>query len=202
MRSLVAVRRRYQIRLCSRNVLFGARVIRRLFVRCQGTFWLLWEDEPLGPDTSRFVDFRDGKLFDARTGAQCGSFDVLDHGVDAIFDEQHGEREVLKLRMASGSAKWGDRRAVVTPAFDPEAEAYLLTFSTMRYEDYVRSRPADDHETVADADARRDREVEEFGFVPMVGRGLRDCVELRQLGAEIEREADVRLRREKLGIVG
>lgn len=170
-------------------------------MRFEGTFWLLWEDEPLSPGTSRFVEFRDGKLFDARTGAGRGSYRETDHGVDAVFDEHHGEREVVKLRMPAVSANWGDRRAVVTPAFDPEAEAYALTFSTVRYEDYVRSRPANDHETDEDADERRDCEIEDFGLVPMFGRGMRDCVELCQLGEDIDREADVRLRREKLRIV-
>lgn len=167
----------------------------------EGTFWLLWEDEPLSPRTSRFVEFRDGKLFDARTGAERGSYVEHDHGVDAVFDEQHGEREVVKLRMPRGSAEWSGGRAVVPPAFDPEAEGYALTFSTARYEEYVRSRPANDDESDEAADARRDHEIEEFGLVPMFGRGLRDCVELRQLGEEIDREADVRLRREKLRIV-
>lgn len=170
-------------------------------MRFEGTFWLLWEDEPLSPRTTRFIEFREGKLFDGRTGAERGSYVEHDRGIDAVFDEQHGECEVVKMRMAPGSARWGDKQAVATPAFDPEAEAYALTFSTARYEEYVSSRPANDDESDEQAEDRRDREIEEFGLVPMFGRGLRDCVEFRELGQELDREADIRLRREKLKIV-
>ena len=170
-------------------------------VRFEGTFWLLWEDEPISPATTRFFEFRDGLIFDARTDAPRGTYAEVDHGVDALFDEAHGEREVVKFRMPRASKNWGGKFVNVTPHFDPECESYAITFSNARYEDYVASRPANDYESGEEADERRDREVEEFGIGPMFGVAWRDCAEVRLMAEANERDSRVRLRREHLKAV-
>lgn len=170
-------------------------------MRFEGTFWLLWEDEPLSPTATRFFEFRDGMIFDARTDALRGTYAEVDHGVDALFDEAHGEREVVKFRMPHASKKWGGKFVNVTPHFDPECESYAITFSNARYEDYVASRSANDFETDEEADERKDRETEDFGIVPMFGCAYRDCAEVRAMADANERDATARMRREHLRAV-
>jgi hypothetical protein len=149
-----------------------------------GTFWLLWEDEPLNLETTRFFEFRDGKLFDPRTNQERGTYTEVEQGVDAVFDERYGEREVIKLRMTKQFAERNGQHLDVTPDFDPEADGYALTFSTVRYEEYLATRTLDPNETVEEADDRQDREMEDYGLVPMFGFGIRDGVEARQIGEE------------------
>jgi hypothetical protein len=169
-------------------------------VRFEGTFWLLWEDEPISPTTTRFFEFRDGMIFDARTDAQRGSYAEVSNGIDALFDEQHGECEVVKFRM-SRAQQWGGKFVDVTPDFDPDCEGYALTFSNACYEAYVASRPANDFETDEEVDERKDWETEEFGIVPMFGYAYRDCTEVRGMADANERDATARLRREHQRVV-
>jgi hypothetical protein len=170
-------------------------------VRFEGTFWLLWEDEPLSPTSTRFFEFREGLVFDARTDVRCGTYGEVSNGIDALFDEQHGEREVVKFRMSHRAKQWGGKFVDATPEFDPECESYALTFSTARYEAYVAARPANDFETDEEADERKDREIEEFGITPMFGCAWRDCTEVRAMGDANERSANAHLRREHLKVV-
>jgi hypothetical protein len=170
-------------------------------VRFEGTFWLLWEDEPISPISTRFFDFRDGMIFDARTDVQRGTYAEVSNGIDALFDEQHGEREVVKFRMSRRTETRGGKSVGVTPEFDPECESYALTFSNARYEAYVAARPANDFETDEELEERRDREIEDFGLVPMFGCAWRDCTEVRAMADANEREATARLRREHLRAV-
>ena len=150
----------------------------------EGTFWLLWEDEPLNLESTRFFEFRDGKLFEARTNEERGTYAEVEQGVDAVFDERYGEREVIKLRMTKQVTNRNGQFLDVTPDFDPEADGYALTFSTVRYEEYIAARTVDPNETDEEADERQDREMEEYGLVPMFGFGIRDGVEARQIGEE------------------
>lgn len=76
----------------------------------EGTFWLLWEDEPLNLETTRFFEFGGGKLFDARTNQERGTYSEVEQGVDAVFDERYGEREVIKLRMTKQFADRNGQR--------------------------------------------------------------------------------------------
>lgn len=170
-------------------------------MRFEGTFWLLWEDEPLSPKSTRFFEFRDGLIFDARTDAPRGTYAEVSNGIDALFDEEHGECEVVKFRMPRHVKQWGGKFVDATPDFDPDAESYDLTFSNARYEAYVAARPANDFETDEEADERKDRETGDFGLVPMFGYAYRDCSEVRQMADANERDADARLRREHLRAV-
>lgn len=167
----------------------------------EGIFWLLWEDEPLSLETTRFFEFRDGKIFDGRTGLESGTFVETEQGVDALFDEDQGERELVKFRMSDEAEQQGGKWIRVTPPFDPEAEGYSLTFSNQRYEQYLQTRPTNDYETDEESYARKDREMEDYGLVPMHGTAYRDCVEVRQMGEENAHEAEVRLRREAITAV-
>jgi hypothetical protein len=170
-------------------------------VRFEGTFWLLWEDEPLSPTSTRFFEFRDGMIFDARTDVQRGTYAEVRNGIDALFDEQHGECEVVKFRMSYRTKTRGAKLVDAPPEFDPECESYALTFSTARYEAYVAARPANDFETDEELDERKDREIEEFGIATMFGCAWRDCAEVRVLANANERSANAHLRREHLKVV-
>lgn len=150
----------------------------------EGKFWLLWEDEPLNLESTRFFEFRDGKMFDARTGEEGGTYAEVEGGIDAVFDERYGECEVIKLRMTKQVTKREGEFFDATPDFDLEADGYALTFSTVRYEDYVAARVVDPNETDDERYERLDRESEEFGIVPMFGYGIRDGEEARQIGEE------------------
>ncbi|MDO7841916.1 hypothetical protein [Sphingomonas immobilis] len=166
----------------------------------EGRFWLLWEDEPLSLTSTRFFDFSHGEIVEARTGERCGIYRVTEEGVDATFDEHQGVREVVKLRMPHQHQVHDIGVSRSKPPFDPAADAYDLTFSNVGYETYAATRPANDHESDDEEDARRDWEVEQFGIVPMFGYGYRDCEEARDIGEANAREYTTR-RRAALTIV-
>lgn len=155
----------------------------------EGKFWLLWEDEPLDLETTRFFEFRDGGIYSARTGEVCGTYTVGAVGVDALFNEKHGRREVVKLRMPPELEARDTGTARVTPPFDPSYDSYNLTFSTLAYEEYQAGRPINDQETQDEEFDRLDWESEQFGIVPMIGWGYRDDPEVRELGEQNAREA-------------
>ncbi|RYY26121.1 MAG: hypothetical protein EOP62_11625 [Sphingomonadales bacterium] len=167
-----------------------------------GKHWLLWEDEPVDLNHTRFFEFAEGVVLDGRTGDTCGSYVERDEGVDAVFDERHGEREVVKFRMHPEFVEHDLGFSSMMPPFDPVANAYALTFSNVRYEEYASALPANDHETDEQKDARNDWEAEQFGIVPMFGFSYRDCPEVREMGESNEREYLARQRREGMALVG
>lgn len=178
----------------------------------EGKFWLLWEDEPLDLEHTRFFEFRDGVVYSARSGKARGTYTVGPDGVDALLDEEqdHNEnmpdrerwhREIIKLRMRPEREELDIGFKLVTPPFDPEADGYSLTFSNDAYEQYLAARPVYGHETDEEKDDRRDQEIEDFGIVPMFGYGYRDDAEVRQMGEDNAREVAEQLRAEGLRAV-
>jgi hypothetical protein len=170
----------------------------------EGKFWLLWEDEPLNLETTRFFEFRDGVIYSVRSGKARGTYTVGPDGVDALFDEEqdHNEdmpdrerwhREIVKLRMRPEREEREGGFRLVSPPFDPDADGYSLTFSNDAYEQYQAARPVNVHETEDEEFDRRDMESERFGIVPMFGYGYRDDAEVRQMGEDNAREIAERL---------
>jgi hypothetical protein len=137
----------------------------------QGKFWLLYEEEPIDVDHGRVIALRDGKAFDGRTDAPCGTFVETPEGVDVTLDEQDGERSVLKFRMAGHGAAASDGAA---SPFDPEADGYSLTWSSVAFEDYRVANPIPEEESDEEEADRWEREEDLFPMLPAYGFAFRD----------------------------
>lgn len=146
-----------------------------------GRFWLLWEDEPIDMDRGTVVDLRDGAILDGRTGALRGTYGETPEGVELVFDLEDGEQQIARFGRHSEARVVDDRWQQARLPFDPDADGFTLTWSTVRYEAYLALRPAlaDD-----DEDLEHEREHAEgvlFGIVPTYGAALRDGPRIQEM---------------------
>jgi hypothetical protein len=167
-------------------------------MRFEGTFWLLWEEEPIDLKHTRLFDFRSGEIFDGRTGAHRGSYSENADGVTATFSERNGQQIVV---FQSGWTLRKGAEIIPPPAFDPAADSYVLRYSTAAYEEYAASLPANDHETDEEKDDRYEMEIERFGMRPTFGYAYRDCAEVREWGEANQRDYEAGCRRAEMHAV-
>jgi len=155
-----------------------------------GTFWLLWEDEPLVVGRSRLFEFRNGAIIDARTSERRGQYLEGADGIEALFNEEDGEQDIAQFRMPAAIEQHGDGFAPIFGTFDPNADSYSLTWTTQRYETYLAAHPLRGDETDQELNDRCAYEAEQdFGIVRTYGTAFRDSEEIRRIAEQNEREA-------------
>lgn len=156
----------------------------------EGKFWLLWEEEPIDMDRGLVVELRHGAIVDGRTGERRGTYCELPDGIELSFDLDRREQQIVRFgRHSMAEMVDGEWRQTVLP-FDPEADSYPVTWSTIRYEAYLALRPDIEDE---DDELRAEREHAEgvlFGIVPTYGAALRDGPHIRQMHEENQRQAN------------
>jgi hypothetical protein len=155
----------------------------------EGRFWLLWEEEPIDMDRGRVVELRDGEALDGRTGERRGAYTETSQGVEIVFDEEYGERQVAKLHMVQEVEKIGDKFIAAARPLDPHAGGYSVTWTTVRFEAYVAARPVIENEDEEVRDEREHAEGVLFGIVPTYGFALRDGPHIQEMHDENQRQA-------------